>query len=131
MTPKEDQQPMTTREELAGIKPQKWGPGNRPFYDKALVALEAAHTACYEKHADALGMSHGPFSGVNEALGIVASLEEENQRLSSALRLASRQEVSVDALTQEIRRVDGSNSLGAAALAEALMPFITKRTTEG
>jgi hypothetical protein len=32
----------------------------------------------------------------------------------------------VDALAQEIRRVDGSNSLGAGALAEALMPFIAR-----
>lgn len=31
----------------------------------------------------------------------------------------------VDALAQEIRRVDGSNSLGAGALAEALMPFFS------
>lgn len=30
----------------------------------------------------------------------------------------------VDDLAQEIRRVDGSNSLGAGALAEALVPFI-------
>lgn len=33
----------------------------------------------------------------------------------------------VDALAQEIRRVDGSNSLGAGALAEALMSFIVNR----
>ena len=32
----------------------------------------------------------------------------------------------VDALAAEIRRVDGSNSLGAGALAEALMPFISE-----
>ena len=32
----------------------------------------------------------------------------------------------VDALAAEIRRVDGSNSLGAGALAEALMPFIER-----
>lgn len=32
----------------------------------------------------------------------------------------------VDALAQEIRRVDGSNSLGAGALAEALMPWIDR-----
>lgn len=32
--------------------------------------------------------------------------------------------VKVDELAQEIRRVDGSNSLGAGALAEALMPFL-------
>lgn len=36
----------------------------------------------------------------------------------------------VDALAQEIRRVDGSNSLGAGALAEALMPFIDKHQNE-
>ena len=31
----------------------------------------------------------------------------------------------VDDLAQEIRRVDGSHSLGAGALAEALMPFFS------
>mgnify|MGYP001486935281 CR=1 FL=1 len=36
----------------------------------------------------------------------------------------------VDALAQEIRRVDGSNSLGAGALAEALMPFISKHLAD-
>ena len=33
--------------------------------------------------------------------------------------------MNVDDLAQEIRRVDGSNSLGAGALAEKLMPFLT------
>jgi hypothetical protein len=33
--------------------------------------------------------------------------------------------INVDALAQEIRRVDGNHSLGAGALAEALMPFLT------
>jgi len=32
--------------------------------------------------------------------------------------------VSVDALAQEIRRVDGHHTLGAGALAEALLPFL-------
>jgi DNA-binding protein H-NS len=32
----------------------------------------------------------------------------------------------IDALAQEIRRVDGENNLGAGALAEALMPFLTE-----
>jgi hypothetical protein len=36
------------------------------------------------------------------------------------------QGVDVDSLAQEIRRVDGSHSLGAAALAEALTPFIIR-----
>lgn len=31
----------------------------------------------------------------------------------------------VDSLAQEIRRVDGNHSLGAGALAEALMPFLS------
>lgn len=35
--------------------------------------------------------------------------------------------MNVDDLAQEIRRVDGSNSLGAGALAEALMPFLDSR----
>lgn len=43
--------------------------------------------------------------------------------------LADRQQcvgdvLDVDALANEIRRVDGNNSLGAGALAEALMPFL-------
>lgn len=35
--------------------------------------------------------------------------------------------INVDSLSQEIRRVDGNHSLGAGALAEALMPFIEGR----
>jgi Lar family restriction alleviation protein len=41
------------------------------------------------------------------------------------------QAVDVDSLAQEIRRVDGSHSLGAAALAEALTPFITRAISGG
>lgn len=49
----------------------------RPAYSAALNALESAHKACFD-HPDRplIGMSHGPFSGVNVALGIVAELEE-------------------------------------------------------
>lgn len=35
--------------------------------------------------------------------------------------------VPVDELAQEIRRVDGNHDLGAGALAEALMPFLSSR----
>ena len=71
---------------------------NRPFYNKALKALQAAHDACF-KHPvrDVLGMSHGPFSGVNEALGIVAILEAENARLR-AVEKAKAQEWFCDTL---------------------------------
>lgn len=34
--------------------------------------------------------------------------------------------MNVDDLAQEIRRIDGSHRLGAGALAEALMPFLTR-----
>lgn len=38
--------------------------------------------------------------------------------------------IDVDALAQEIRRVDGKHSLGAGQLAEALMPFLTALTAK-
>lgn len=57
-----------------------------PCYDRASQALDAAHKACFRHpDRDILGMSHGPFSGVNEALGIIATLETENIRLRRAL----------------------------------------------
>lgn len=36
--------------------------------------------------------------------------------------------LTIDTLAQEIRRVDGNHSLGAGALAEAILPFITRAT---
>ena len=51
-----------------------------PVYKKVKRLLEEAHLACF-KHPDrdVLGMTNGPFSGVNQVLGIVMELEE-NQR---------------------------------------------------
>jgi hypothetical protein len=46
----------------------------------------------------------------------------------TALGNSSKKELDVDALAQEIRRVDGNRSLGAGALAEALMPFLHNKT---
>lgn len=58
----------------------------RPHYTKAWAALADAHKACFDHPGrDVLGMSHGPFSGVNVALGIVAELEDENKRLKAAI----------------------------------------------
>lgn len=56
-------------------------------YNEALKALEKAHSACY-KHPDrdVLGMSHGDFSGVNVALGIIKTLENENNYFRSRNR---------------------------------------------
>ena len=42
----------------------------------------------------------------------------------------NKDELFVDALAQEIRRVDGGNNLGAGALAEALMPFLQARSSD-
>lgn len=51
----------------------------------------------------------------------------EEGKLSPAQSFAQEQNgLNVDTLAQEIRRVDGSHSLGAGALAEKLMPFIEK-----
>ena len=49
-----------------------------------------------------------------------------NPAPSSAHPSQPAQAVDVDSLAQEIRRVDGMHMLGAGALAEALMPFITR-----
>lgn len=49
----------------------------------------------------------------------------EEGTLPGTLPGTRKPEPDVDALAQEIRRVDGSHSLGAGALAEALMPFLT------
>lgn len=70
----------------ASYLPQYGGDAARPYYSKAATALQAAHDACFKaSDRDALGMSAGPFSGVNIALGIVASLESDNARLRSEL----------------------------------------------
>ncbi len=63
---------------------------NRPYYTQALKALTDAHSACHQAWAsdpkqNPVGMSHGPFSGVNKALGIVDALEQENRRLKALL----------------------------------------------
>ncbi len=49
---------------------------------KARDALDAAHKACFN-HPDRgpIGMSHGPFSGVNFALGVLATAGEANKAL--------------------------------------------------
>jgi hypothetical protein len=66
---------------------------DRPHYGRALAALQGAHDAC-TKHPgrDVLGMSHGPFSGVNVALGIVAMLETEVITLRKQLTSTQRPE---------------------------------------
>ena len=59
-------------------------------------------------------------------------LQQRGERISALTPASSAVEgeavaLDVDALAQEIRRVDGKHSLGAGALAEALMPFLRSR----
>lgn len=59
---------------------------NSPLYSKALNSLRTAHEACFRSaDRDVLGMSKGPFSGVNLALGIIKNLEEKNTILKAAV----------------------------------------------
>lgn len=56
-------------------------------YQAAEAALRAAHEACFKAEGrDMLGMSSGPFGGVNTALEITARLERENERLRLLLQ---------------------------------------------
>lgn len=56
-------------------------------YNYAKGRLEAAHKACFENEKrPVLGMSHGPFSGVNDVLALVKLLAEENFRLQNGAR---------------------------------------------
>lgn len=49
---------------------------NRPFYDYALLKLQTAHSAVFgQLDRPTLGMSRGPFSGVNDVLGLVVRME--------------------------------------------------------
>jgi hypothetical protein len=59
----------------------------RKYYKQAAAALDAAHKACLN-HPDrgVLGMSHGPFSGVNEALGIIAEMEALINRQAAIIK---------------------------------------------
>lgn len=85
------------------------------FYDKALKALNAAHLACF-KHPErgVLGMSTGPFSGVNKALGIVATLEAERALIRAILL-----EISV--------RSPGTHNEKCGALARRALRLLERR----
>lgn len=62
----------------------------RPRYNKALTLLNDAHQACFKSpDRDVLGMSHGPFSGVNEVLGMFAGIESDFKCAAAALTLAN------------------------------------------
>ena len=79
---------------------------------KAGSRLEALSKLCRE---------FGGSQARNCAIAVVnACLREYAQATAPAA-------IDVDALAQEIRRVDGAHSLGAGALAEALLPYLVAR----
>jgi hypothetical protein len=66
----------------------------------------------------------GKFGGVFDAGEALSFAEKETARELMEMAVAAVP-IDVDALAQEIRRVDGNHDKGAGALAEALMPFLT------
>ena len=60
-------------------------------YDQALDWLRAAHQACFKApDRDVLGMSSGPFSGVNATLGLVMEMENRIAGLEADSRQMRR-----------------------------------------
>ena len=46
------------------------------YAQQARELMQAAHDACFKaKDRDVLGMSSGPFSGVNQVLGLIAMMD--------------------------------------------------------
>ncbi|MBY3155229.1 hypothetical protein HFO56_23180 [Rhizobium laguerreae] len=60
------------------------------------------------------------------AIRLAAMCEVWRSGEEGALAAPPKPPLTVDDLAQEIRRVGGNHSLGAGALAEALMPFLRK-----
>ena len=58
------------------------------------------------------------------AIRLAAFCEVWKKGAEGGLTPIGKPALEVDALAQEIRRVDGNHSLGAGALAEALIPFL-------
>lgn len=80
---------------------------NGPKYRLALEALQAAHDACFKDQTrDVLGMSHGPFSGVNRVLGLVSEMELHEKQLEEKYKLAVRR---IEHLESEIAALKGQS----------------------
>ena len=82
------------------------------------VTDDDVERACAAYWTDWPRMRNWPKTGP----GVRASMR---RALEAALSVPAQGAVKVDELAQEIRRVDGSHTLGAGALAEALMPFLS------
>lgn len=92
----------------------------RPVHERSEAArrardlLQAAHDACFKApHRDILGMSSGPFSGVNEVLGLIAGMDgklaaQSAQIVSLSAKVAEveveRDEARAELYRQDIRR---------------------------
>lgn len=71
---------------------------------QAREMLTEAHTACYRANTSTLGMTHGPFSKVNEVLGLIASLETTRHELNERCAYLEKQ---IERLSAELKEVKG------------------------
>jgi hypothetical protein len=81
---------------------------DRDYYRRASEALDAAYKACFN-HPDRppLGMSHGPFSGVNEVLGMVSELERTlRQKTRDMAQLSNEMAVACAAVAFALEQID-------------------------
>lgn len=94
---------------LPGYGTLKW---SRPFYTQALKALEEAHRACFNHpNRDILGMSSGPFSGVNEVLGLFSKIEEDRAVLLTRIELLTTEVIELRKKLHECNQDDGPGNL--------------------
>jgi len=84
---------------------------NSPYYNEAFEALQEAYDACFN-HPDRplLGMSHGPFSGVNKALRVLARLEDE-RNAQVALRAQDQKILAAERAKVKLLREQMEHSL--------------------
>ena len=61
---------------------------------------------------------------IQQLLSLMEKTMDRPLRVIAAIQQQDWRTLKVDALANEIRRLDGDNRLGAGALAEALMPFL-------
>lgn len=90
----------------------------RQRYEFARSALQKAHDACMAAPGDVLKMSHGPFSGVNKALGLITMQETELDHVRMILA-----EISA--------RAPGSSQQKCGALARQALRYLEQRKSEG
>ncbi|MDQ0506004.1 hypothetical protein [Xanthobacter agilis] len=104
-----------------GLMPAEWVSSVIAAPHISIGAMHDTACACHER-----GVSSG-FGKVGPVACIACegSPQAPNDPCAVCGKSSRTPFLYVDALAQEIRRVDGNHNLGAGALAEALMPFLS------